>query len=99
MVGEGTWVNDLGSCTVAEKNLLSNFLSVSTLAVDGRLAVPLYLFEGFHRPATSGTIDDSKIDWTSFSKKARLQLWWRKDATPVTNEKMISVSQVLNEAL
>lgn len=46
----------------------------------------------------SRNIDDRGIDWDSFAKEARVQLWCRIEGTPVTNLDVNSISQLVNEA-
>lgn len=62
MVIEGRWVKDFSSFLVAEKNPTMHRLSVPLSAADGKLALPLYLFDGFRRPVVSRAFPDYGID-------------------------------------
>lgn len=70
VVRVSSWVNGLGSFSVAKKNTPSDCFSVCVSAVNGKLEVPLYLFDGFHRRAMSRTINDSRMVGASFCKGA-----------------------------
>lgn len=96
MVRRGRWVNDFGSLPVAEKNPPSERQSVLPPVVNGKLAVPLYLFDGLHRRATSRTVDDFGIDWAAFAKEGRVQLRRKKVCLPVLNKHTTFISSVLN---
>lgn len=91
-------MNDFGAVSVAEKEFLSDRLSVPLPVINGMLVVPLYLLDGFHRHAVSKTVGDSGIDWASLAKGAGVQLWTGKDAASARNKDVISISQVFNEA-
>lgn len=91
-------MSDSGSFSVPEKNPPSYCFSSPPLAVDGKLVMPLYLFDGFHRRAMSRAVEDYRIYWANLGKRGRLQLWSSRDDTPVTNKDMISIRRVLIEA-
>lgn len=59
---ESKWWSKFGSFSVARKSSLSDRLSVLFSAFGGRLILPLYPCDGFHRRATSRTVGDSVID-------------------------------------
>lgn len=99
MIREGTSLNDLGSFLIAEKNALSDPLSLPSAAVDGRPAVPLHLVDSSDCRAVSRSLQVFKIDCASLTNSARVQLWFRKDGTSVTNDNFISIWRVLNETL
>lgn len=71
---EWTSGSDFGSFSVAEKNTSLNLVSVCFPAVDGKLAVPPYLFDIFYRRAVSRAINDNGTAWTSFKKGVRVEL-------------------------
>lgn len=73
-VGESRRVNVYGSFSMAEKNPLSDRLSVSFLAGKGKLVIPVYLVEGFHRRAVSETVNGFGIDEAGFPKQPLVQL-------------------------
>lgn len=62
MARDGRCVNEFGSFSVAETNILTHHMSVSSPLVDGTLAVALYLFDGFHCRTVSRTVDYSEMD-------------------------------------
>lgn len=68
MFRESSRVSDFGSFSMAKKNALSDRLSVPRLAVYGKLAVPLFFVNGFHRRAMSTIVNDVGTDWASFGK-------------------------------
>lgn len=78
MVRESGWVSELSAFSVAEKNLSSDRRVQLPPLVHGKLAVPLYLIDGFHRRAMSQIVDDSEIDLAGFAKNAVVHLWAKK---------------------
>lgn len=98
MLREGRCASALGSFSAAEKDSSLARLSVTPPSLDGKAAVLLYLFDGFYRRAMSKTVDDSEIDRAGLAKKARVNLWSRKNGFFVTNKNAISVSLVRKEA-
>lgn len=81
-------MNDFVSFLVVGSSFLSDRLSVSPPVVDGKLAVLLYLVDGFHKHPVSRTIDEFGADWGSFAKGARVKMWSRMDGAPATNKRM-----------
>lgn len=71
---------------------------IPSSAVDSKLAVPLYLFDGFHCRAIDGTAGDYGIQRASLAKEARVQLSSRKYDASITNKETIPISRVLSEA-
>lgn len=57
MVREGRWLKAVGLFSVEEKKPSSNRLSLLPTAVFGKVLVPNYLFDGFHRRAVSKTVE------------------------------------------
>lgn len=58
MVWKDRWLNNFGLFAVVEKNPPPDRLSVPPPAVDGKLVLPLYFGNSFHRRAVSKTVDD-----------------------------------------
>lgn len=61
-IRKGRAVDTVGSFSAAEKEPLSDRLSVPSPAADGKLATPVYLVDGFHRRAVSTTVDGFQIN-------------------------------------
>lgn len=97
MICESREMNDIGSCSMAEKKPPSDRLSAPSPAVDGKLDVPLYLVDGVNQRVLNKKIIDSGSNCASFFKGSRVQLWFKKNGTTVTSKDMISIPQVLNE--
>lgn len=68
------WVFDFDSFLVAEQIFALDRAPVYLLAVEGKLALPLYFINGSRRRKVSITVDDSSLDWVSFAKRSHVQL-------------------------
>lgn len=98
MVRDGRCVNGIGSLLVARRSLLSDHLSVSSLFLGGKLAMPLYFPDGCECEAMSTAVSDSGIDWASFAERSFVQFWYKMDCTPVADDGTMCTSPKFNDA-
>lgn len=97
MIREDKWVNSFRLVSGVEKNTPSDRLSVSPVAADGKLAMPLHPVDVIHCHGMSKIVDGARADWASFAKKACAQPWSRKGGSPVISEDITSFLQLLIE--
>lgn len=98
LVRENSWVISTSPSSVAEKCPPSIRLTVRSLIFNGKLVLPLYLFNGFHCRTVNTAVDDSDIDRASLAEEARVQLGSKKDGTLVTKKNVISILQKPSQA-
>lgn len=88
----------VSALSVTKKTLPSERRVLRSSPVDGKLAIPLYLLEGFHSLPMSQTVDDYKTDSASFAKNASVFFCARVKAAFLPSKRKIFFFHVLNEA-